>query len=78
MCRWLRDNDFPEGLQILCLSCKDFKGTGERCTLAHIDGKKRCYACTEIKLREKELGPDRTARDGHARAARSATPQPEQ
>ncbi|MDX6339981.1 MAG: hypothetical protein QOH87_119, partial [Trebonia sp.] len=28
----------------------DSKGTGERCTLAHIDGKKRCYACNEIKL----------------------------
>ena len=26
------------------------KGTGERCTLAHIDSKKRRYACDEIKL----------------------------
>jgi hypothetical protein len=26
----------------------------------------------------KEFGTDRTARDGHARAARCATPQPEQ
>ena len=26
------------------------KGTGERCTLAHIDSKKRRYACNEIKL----------------------------
>jgi hypothetical protein len=42
-----------------------------------IDDKKRCYACNEIKLLEKEFGTDRTARDGHARAA-SATPQPEQ
>jgi hypothetical protein len=56
----------------------DSKGTGERCTLAHIDGKERCYACNEIKLLEKEFGTDRTARDGHARAARCATPQPEQ
>ena len=40
--RWLRDNGFPEGFQILCLSCNDSKGTGERCTLAHIDSKKRC------------------------------------
>ena len=78
MYRWLRDNGFPEGFQILCLSCDDSKGTGERCTLAHIDGKKRCYACNEIKLLEKEFGTDRTARDGHARAARCATPQPEQ
>jgi hypothetical protein len=69
---------FPEGFQILCLSCNDPKGTGERCTLAHIDGKERCYACNEIKLLEKEFGTDRTARDGHARAARCATPQPEQ
>jgi hypothetical protein len=76
--RWLRDNGFPEGFQILCLSCNDSKGTGERCTLAHIDGKKRCYACNEIKLLEKEFGTDRTARDGHARAARGAAPQPEQ
>ena len=69
----------PEGFQILCLSCNDdSKGAGERCTLAHIDGKKRCYACNEIKLLEKEFGTDRTARDGHARAARCATPQPEQ
>jgi hypothetical protein len=30
------------------------QGHGERCTLAHIDGKKRCYACNEIKLLEKE------------------------
>ena len=32
----------------------------------------------EIKLLVKEFGTDRTARDGHARAARRATPQPEQ
>jgi hypothetical protein len=37
----------------LCLSCNDSEGTGERCTLAHIDGKKHCYACNEIKLLEK-------------------------
>ena len=68
----------PEGFQILCLSCNDSKGTGERCTPAHIDGKKCCYACNEIKLLEKEFGTDRTARNGHARAARCATPQPKQ
>jgi hypothetical protein len=78
MYRWLRDNDFAEGFQILCLSCKDSKGTGGRCTLAHIDGKERCYACDKIKPLEKESGTDRTARDGHPRAARCATPQPEQ
>jgi hypothetical protein len=78
MYRWLRDNDFPEGFKILRLSRKDSKGTGGRCPLAHIDGKERCYACNEIKLLEKESGTDRTARDGHARAARCATPQPEQ
>jgi hypothetical protein len=39
MHRWLRDNGFPEGFRILCLSCNDSKGTGERCTLVHIDGK---------------------------------------
>jgi hypothetical protein len=27
MYRWLRDNGFPEGFQILCLSCNDSKGT---------------------------------------------------
>jgi hypothetical protein len=75
---WLRDDGFPQGLQILCLSYNDSKGTGERCTPAHIDGKKRCYACNEIKLLENGFGTDRTARDGHARAARCATPQPEQ
>jgi hypothetical protein len=32
--RWLRDNGFPEGFQVLCLSCSDLKGTGQRCTLA--------------------------------------------
>jgi hypothetical protein len=78
MYRWLRDNGFPAGLQTLFLSCNDSKGTGERCTLAHIDGKKGCYACNEIKLLEKEFGTDRTARDGHARAPGCATPQPEQ
>ena len=62
MCRWLRDNGFPEGFQVLCLSCSDSEGTGEWCTLAHIDGKERCYACNEIKLPVKEFGPDRTAR----------------
>ena len=75
---WLRDDSLPEGFQILCLSCNDSEGTGERCTLARIDGKKRCCACNEIKLLEKEFGTDRTARNGHARAARCATPQPEQ
>jgi hypothetical protein len=78
MYRWLRGNGVPGGIQILCLSCNDSKGTGEWCTLAQADGKKRCYACNEIKLLEKEFGKDRTARDGHARAARCATPQPEQ
>jgi hypothetical protein len=75
---WLRDNGFPGGFQNLCLPGNDSKGTGERCTPAHIDDKKPCCACNEIKLLEKEFGPDRTARDGHARAARCATPQPEQ
>jgi hypothetical protein len=78
MYRWLRDNGFPEGFQILCLSWNGSKGTGQRCALVHIDGKKQCYACNEIKLLEKEFGTDGTARDGHARAARCATPQPEQ
>ena len=78
MYRWLRGDGLPEGFQSLCLSGNDSKGTGERCTLAHIDSKKRRYACNEIKLLEKEFGTDRTARYGHARAARCATPQPEQ
>lgn len=68
----------PEGFQFLGLSCNDSKGTGKRCTLAHIDSKKRRYACNEIKLPAKEFDTDRTARDEHARAARCATPQPEQ
>ena len=68
----------PEGFKSLRLSCNDLEGTGERRTLAHIDGKERCYARDEIKLLEKKFGTDRTARDGHARAARCATPQPEQ
>jgi hypothetical protein len=78
MYRWLRDNGLPGGFQVLCLSCNDSKGTGERCTLAHAGGKERCYACNEIKLPVKEFGTDRTARDGHARAATCATRQPEQ
>ena len=78
MYRWLRDNGLPAGGQIWVLSCNDSKGTGERCTLAHVDSKKRRCACNEIKLPVKEFGTDRTARDGHARAATCATPQPEQ
>jgi hypothetical protein len=62
----------------LCLSCNDCKGTGERRTLAHADGTERCYACNEIKLPAKEFGADRTARNGHPRAATRATPQPQQ
>jgi len=27
MDRWLRDNGSPEGFEVLCLSCNDFKGT---------------------------------------------------
>lgn len=76
--RWLGDNGLPEGFQILGLSCNGSEGTSERCTLAHIDSKKRRYACNEIKLPAKEFDTDRTARDGHARAARCATRQPEQ
>jgi hypothetical protein len=68
----------PEGFQAWCVSCNDSGGTGGRCTLGHAGGKKRCCARNEIKLLEKEFGTDRTARDGHARAARCATPQPEQ
>ena len=51
---------------------------GERCALAHIDSWKRRYASNGIELPAKEFDPDRTARDGHAQAARCATPQPEQ
>jgi hypothetical protein len=76
--RWLGNNGLPEGFQILGLSCSGSKGTGERCTLAHVDSKKRRYACNEIKLPVMEFDTDRTASDGHARAARCATPQPEQ
>jgi hypothetical protein len=50
---------FRGGFQILFLSCDDSKSTGERCTLAHIDSKERCYACDEIKLPVKEFGTDR-------------------
>ncbi len=78
MYRWLGDNGLPKGFQILGLSCSDSKGTGERCTLALVDSKKRRCACNEIKLPAKEFDTDRAARDGHARAARCATPQPEQ
>lgn len=48
----------------MCKSCNDSKGTGERCTLAHTDSKKRRYACNEIKLPVKEFDTDRTAHDG--------------
>ncbi len=41
MYRWLRDNGFPEGFQILGLSRNDSKGTGERCTLALQDVRRR-------------------------------------
>ena len=54
MYRWLQDDGLPGGFQVCCLSCNDSEGTGERCTLAHIDGKKRCCACNEIKLPEKD------------------------
>ena len=66
------------GIPDLGLSRNDAKGSGERCTLACIDSKKRRYACDEIKLPVKEFDTDRTARDGHTRTARCATPQPEQ
>jgi hypothetical protein len=78
MYRWLRDNGLPEGFQILGLSCNDSRAAGEWRTPAHIDSKKRRYACHEIKLPVKESDTDRTARDGHARAARCAAPQPEE
>ncbi len=70
----------PEGFQVLRLSCSDSKGTGGRRTLAHTDngGKERRCAGNEIKLPLKEFGTDRTARDGDARVATRATPQPEQ
>ena len=75
---WLRDNGLPEGFEILCLSCNESKGTGERCTLAHIDSKKRRYVGNEVKLPAKEFDTNRPPVTGHTRAARCATPQPEQ
>jgi len=49
---WLTSGQSPpEGFQFLGLSCNDSKGTGKRCTLAHIDSKKHRYAGNEIKLR---------------------------
>jgi hypothetical protein len=78
--RYLREEGtvYLTGVQALVRFGGRLQGHGERCALAHIEGKKRCCACNEIKLLEKEFGTDRTARDGHARAARCATPQPEQ
>ena len=55
MYRWLRDNGLSEGFQIWCLSRNHSKGTGERCTPAQIDSKKRRYAGNEIKLPAKEV-----------------------
>ena len=45
----------PPGIPGLGLSRNDAKGSGERCTLACIDSKKRRYACDEIKLPVKEF-----------------------
>ena len=45
----------PPGIPDLGLSRNDAKGSGERCTLACIDSKKRRYACDEIKLPVKEF-----------------------
>jgi hypothetical protein len=47
MYRWLRDYGFPEGFQILCLSGNDSKGTGERCTLALQDVRRRSQSNEE-------------------------------
>jgi hypothetical protein len=77
MYRWLRDNGFPRPSRS-CACPATIPRARAKGARSHIDGKKRCYACNEIKLLEKEFGTDRTARDGHARAARRATPQPEQ
>jgi len=76
--RWLGDNGLPEGFQTSGPYCSGPKGTDERCTLGHVDSKERRYACNEIKLPVKEFDTDQSARTGHARAARCATPQPEQ
>ena len=43
----------------MCLSCNESKGTANGAR-SHIDSKKRCYACNEIKLLVKEFGTDRT------------------
>jgi hypothetical protein len=51
MYRWLQDNGLPEGFQILCQSCNDSKGTGEGCTLAHIDSKNAAMPVTRSSCR---------------------------
>jgi hypothetical protein len=33
--RWLIAEGFPEGFQVLCLSCNQSKGRGDRCRLKH-------------------------------------------
>jgi hypothetical protein len=48
----------PRGIPDLGPVLQRLQGTGERCTLAHIDSKKRRYACNEIKLPAKEFDPD--------------------
>jgi hypothetical protein len=68
----------PKGSRSCARPAATPRGTGERCTLARAGGKERCCACKKIKLPVKEFGTDRTARDGHARAATCAAPQPEQ
>jgi hypothetical protein len=39
----------------LVLTCNGSKGTSERCTLVHIDSKKRRQAGNEIQLPAKEF-----------------------
>ena len=57
MYRWLEDNGLPKGFQILGLSCSDSKGTGERCTLAHVDRKQGAVPVTRSSCRRRSLTP---------------------
>lgn len=41
MYRWLIRNGFPDGFQILCLSCNQSKGKRDRCRLRHEDAGRR-------------------------------------
>jgi hypothetical protein len=75
--RWLIQNGFPPGFQVLCLTCSTSKGDGPACGLHHQNADMKHCSCPAHEgsnpLPRNEFGADRDKSDGLRSQCRTCT-----